>query len=156
LQRDRTRDDIGAAAGCGGHDEAHGLRRILARRRACERQQQQRRYCSSSFLAATTFFHFSISAPTWRFISSGLLALGVPPHSANLCPTSLSASILRASRFKRSTTAGGIPAGPARPMNEVASYPGTLSATVGTSGSALERSTELTATGLNFPPWICG
>src|SRR5882724_13492494 len=132
LLREGAGDDVCAAAGRRGHDEAHGLRRIRHLRRgpgADQGQQEKRRgrkrisldHGSSIFLVSTTRFHFSISVWPWRRISSGLLALGVPHHSAKRCAISGSATTRLISRLIRSTIAPGMPGGPAIPRKELAS-----------------------------------
>src|SRR6266702_1577612 len=132
LLREGARDDVGAAACRGGHDEAHRLRRIsgLRRRSGADQGRQEKGrgqkqirfdHGSSIFLVSTTRLHFSISAWTRRPISSGLLALGVPPHSAKRRAISGSATTRLTSRLIRSAIAPGMPGGPAMPRKELAS-----------------------------------
>ncbi len=49
----------------------------------------------------------------------------------------------------------GVPLGAAMPNHELASKPGTVSATVGTPGSASERLSVVTASARNWPERIC-
>ena len=54
------------------------------------------------------------------------------------------------------TTSGGMPAGPTRPNHDTAWKPGTVSATVGTSGNCGMRSLPPTAISLSLPPFHSG
>ena len=56
------------------------------------------------------------------------------------------------SRFSRSTTGAGVPAGARIPNHPITSKPGsTVSATVGTSGNAVERCLDVTARARSLP-----
>src|SRR5262245_18272712 len=69
-------------------------------------------------------------------------------------PGSASAALISLLSF--SMISLGVPFGTLMPKNALASYPGTLSATVGTSGKAGERCAVVTPSGRSLPAWMCG
>src|SRR5688572_12542128 len=108
--------------------------------------------------AAMTFFHLTIS---WRMYAAN--SSDVPPTIfAPLNSIVVRISWLRArsatSSFEsRLTIASGVPARTAMPCHDDDSNPGYPdSATVFTSGSALERSPEVTAIARRRPDFTCG
>ena len=90
-------------------------------------------------------------ASRFRSACRSRLALPMPASTPRPCSRSLtsgSPSTALTSLFSRATTAGGVPAGARMPNQPVTSKPGMpCSATVGTSGSTLERALVVTASG---------
>src|SRR6218665_9881 len=84
--------------------------------------------------------------------SSGVPRWGSKPNSVKRLSTTGSARALFSSRFNRTTTGAGRPAGPRRPWNAKTSALVTpLSARVGTSGSSGERACDPIASVLTLP-----
>src|SRR6516225_463987 len=97
--------------------------------------------------ARITLPHFSVSSVISLPYSAGEPDSGVPPMSASRVLIVASARPALISRLSRSMISAGVPFGAAMPNHELASKPGTNSATVGMSGSASERLIVHTANG---------
>src|SRR6516165_3735734 len=108
---------------------------------------------NSSFLFRLDSGGTNDLAPFFGFVgdelpySAGEPDSGVPPISASRALIVGSARPALTSRLRRSTMSAGVPFGAAMPNHELASKPGTKSATMGMSGSASERLIVHTASG---------
>ena len=65
-------------------------------------------------------------------------------------------AIAEMSRLRRVTMARGVPAGATMPYQTVASNPGSVSATVGRSGSAVARFALVMDSAFSLPVFTCG
>src|SRR6516225_10579306 len=82
-----------------------------------------------------TLPHFSISAAIWSPNSAGVKIFGVVATSASRALMVGFTSPALISRLSRSMISGGVPLGTPTPTHTLASYPGTVSPIVGTSGT---------------------
>ena len=104
----------------------------------------------------TTLAHFSASAEMKAPNCAVVRIIGSVPTSASRALMAGSASAALISRLSRSMIYGGVPRGAPTPAQVPASYPGTVSAIVGTSGSRLNRSCPSTPSALSLPLRMCG
>src|SRR5262249_56296116 len=93
----------------------------------------------------TTLVHFSASAATKAPNSAALRIIGMVPTSLSRALMSAVASPALISRLSRLMISTGVPAGAQTPAQVLASYPGSVSAMVGTSGSMSNRWLPATA-----------
>jgi hypothetical protein len=76
-----------------------------------KQRRSEHRHCILMSAARMTFAHLSISHLIRSTNSLGVLAIGSKPSAERRSRTSGSATTLTISRYKRSTTSGGVPAG---------------------------------------------
>ncbi len=103
--------------------------------------------------ALTTLPHFSTSAAIYAPKSAGVKTIGVVATPASRAFTAGLTNPALISRLSRSMTSGGVPRATPTPHHEFA-YPATVSAMVGTSGSASDRAFPATASARNVPDRI--
>src|SRR5262249_47430204 len=82
----------------------------------------------------TTLPHFAVSAATEAPNSDGLAIMGMVPTSARRAWIAWVARPALISRLSRAMISGGVPFGTPTPPHVPASYPGSVSAMLGTSG----------------------
>src|SRR4051812_29172041 len=116
----------------------------------------QRPNGSQSTLAPENFTalpHLSVSSATNVAISAGVAMNGAAPRSASraLIVGSLSPALFW--RLSLSTISVGVAFGAPIPNQVLTSNPGTVSPTVGTSGSTSERLAVVTAIARSLPSW---
>src|SRR5262245_52432316 len=104
----------------------------------------------------TTLVHFSASAATKAPNSAALRLIGMVPTSLSRALMSAVASPALISRLSRLMISTGVPAGAQTPPQVLASYPGSVSAMVGTSGSMSNRWLPATASARRPPERMCG
>src|SRR6266705_3479095 len=123
------------------------------------RYGRARGYCSHStrtWWSRITFAHLSDSARAKARNSSGVLPTTSKPWAESLPRTSGSASVLVNSACSRATISFGVPAGTSIPTQDCAANPGSVSATVGVSGSCGMRRALPIASALMRPAFTCG
>src|SRR5713101_900025 len=99
----------------------------------------------------TAFSHFAVSDPITLPKSAGVPPIGMPPRSASRTFILGSASASLTDLLILSTILAGVPFGAPMPNHALASYPLTVSATTGTSGSASLRISVVTASARSLP-----
>src|ERR1700736_4068484 len=97
--------------------------------------------------ARTTLAHFSTSSARNLPNSADVIGIGTLPTSASRAFILGSARPALISLLSLSTISAGVFLGAPAPNHTLASYPGTKSPTVGTSGNASERVDVVTARG---------
>ena len=85
-----------------------------------------------------------------------MLLITSTPIASSRDRTSGTESALLISAFSRTTSSRGMPAGPNIAYQTLISKPGSVSATVGTSGSRAERFASVTASSRSLPAFTCG
>src|SRR5438128_1743929 len=98
-----------------------------------------------------TLPHFSVSSVISLPKSPGEPRSRVPPNSASRALILGSVRTALISLLSLSTISAGVPVGAPAPHQELASYPGRKSPTVGMSGSASERVAVVTASARSLP-----
>jgi hypothetical protein len=136
------------------------LRRAMSRR-FCERNVMECRNVPrdhSGLMPANwiTFAHFSDSVATKAPKSAALKIIGMVPSSASRDLMVGFASPALISWLRRAMISGGVPFGTPTPAHVLASYPGTVSAIVGTSGSMSNRLLPATPSARSAPVRTCG
>src|SRR5262249_49752770 len=112
------------------------------------------RHSGLIFANLITLAHFSVSSAMSLPKSAGEPGFGTLLNAAYRDLTSGSARPALISTLSFWMISTGVPFGAPKPPTALASYPGTKSPTVGSSGSASERLTVVTASALNWPALI--
>src|SRR3954469_3974748 len=107
-------------------------------------------------LCFTTFVHFARSRLRKSRNSAGPLLTGLEPSARMRSLTSGCARIFTSSSCSRETIGAGRFAGPRTPYQPTNSYPGSASATAGTSGITPTRCGVVTARARSLPARTCG
>src|SRR4030095_550049 len=109
-------------------------------------------YSGLMLASLTILLHFAVSLLIIAANSAGELAIGSPASAAGFVRTPGCSSARAISFCKRSTMAGGIPAGATMLYHDVTSNPGNPdSSSVGSAGAAAIRFGLATARGRNLP-----
>src|SRR4051812_28062371 len=102
--------------------------------------------------ALTTGAHRAISDLMKAPNSSGVLGAKRAPSTSRRCFRSAPCMIVVTSAFHLRTSSPGVPAGASKPIQLLTSKPGRVSATVGRSGAAAERTDPMVAMARAFRP----
>src|SRR5262249_14282750 len=163
LLRDDAADDVDVAAGRKADDQADRLRRIVlgGGKPASKQAEQERRHPHQSarmLLSFTTLPERCIWESSHAANPSGVpTTRSMPSVSVRSLRTSGRLKARTSSAWNLSMTGLGVPAGANTPHHASAENPGSpCSASAGTSGSARERVSPVTAIARSLPPVTWG